>query len=64
MENPKIPMKKLPSGSFRNRELLVSLTSRLERISEDRDTGYLVRLASGAREMKELIRRYSNDSML
>lgn len=57
-------MKRLLNGFSRNRELTILLANRLKRIREDQDPQYLVRLAMGTRGLKELIRRYSNDSML
>ena len=57
-------MKRLLSDFSRNRQLPFLLADRLERILEERDPQYLVRLARETRDLKELIRRYSNDSML
>ena len=54
-----------PTATLTDRcEIASSLKDRLERITLCANPAYLIRLAEHSRAYRDLIRRYSNDSML
>ena len=58
-----VPRGTPPPGAF-PLELASSMKDRLEVIYGDTDPRYVLRLARASRTYRDLIRRYSNDSML
>ena len=64
------PMKRLPRRSSQNNfemirwQLAASLRDRMDLFSVHQDSQTLFRLAAHSRSVLDLIRRYSNDSML
>ena len=53
-----------PASWLTRWQLAARLTDRMEMISGQMDQGVLLRLVKRSRSIQDLIRRYSNDSML
>ena len=53
-----------PPAQLPRWQMATTLKDRLELIYGNSDVQYVLRLATGSRNYRELIRRYSNDSML